>query len=112
VLTCPDARMAESESSPSDAGEPTRGPSRLPFTRRYPDDPDLWRLVAAFERGDYRAVRAEAPRLAARTNNADVRAAALDLRRRIDPDRLQVALLVLTGALLAFLTSWFYLHAR
>ncbi len=87
-------------------------PARLPFARSYPDDPDLVRLVGAFERGDYRTVREEAPRLAGRTTRDDVRRAALDLRRRIEPDRMQVHLLLLTFALLAFLTGWFYLHAH
>jgi hypothetical protein len=82
----------------------------LEFTKGFPDDPELGRLVQAFEAGDYRTVRAGAPKLAERTKDARVRAAALDLRRRIDPDPIQLYLLALTFALLAFLTAWFYLH--
>jgi len=55
-------------------------------------------------------VRQEAPKLAERTTDPDVRRAALDLRTRIEPDPMQVQLLALTCALLAFLTAWFYLH--
>lgn len=84
--------------------------SRLPFAQRYPDDPELARLVAAFERGDYRTVREHAPALAERSADVEVQKAARDLRRRIDPDRLQIQLLALTFALLVFLTVWFYLH--
>jgi hypothetical protein len=80
------------------------------FAKGFPDDPDLGRLVAAFESGDYRTVRDEAPKLAERTENPKVREAALDLRRRIEPDPIQRYLLALTFALLAFLTAWFYLH--
>ena len=80
------------------------------FAKGFPDDPDLGRLVAAFESGDYRTVRDEAPKLAERTPDPEVRRAALELRKRIDPDPLQLYLLGLTFALLVFLTSWFYLH--
>lgn len=80
------------------------------FARSFPDDPELGRLVAAFEAGDYHTVREEAPKLAERTADPLVRQAALDLRRRIDPDPVQLYLLGLTLALLVFLTAWFYLH--
>ena len=82
----------------------------LAFAQNFPEDPELARLVAAFEAGDYRTVREEAPKLADRTQDPDVRRAALELRQRIDPDPLQLYLLGLTFALLVFLTSWFYLH--
>ena len=82
----------------------------LGFAQNFPEDPELGRLVAAFEAGDYRTVRDEAPKLAERTQDPEVRRAALELRKRIDPDPLQLYLLGLTFALLAFLTSWFYLH--
>jgi hypothetical protein len=84
--------------------------SRASFARAYPDDPDLARIVAAFERGDYASVRVEAPKLAERAASPLVRSAALDLRSRIEPDPIQLYLLALTLALLGFLTAWFYLH--
>jgi len=80
------------------------------FAKDFPDDAELARLVAAFDAGDYRTVRDGAPKLAERTLNPLVRRAALDLRRRLDPDPVQLYLLGLTGALLTFLTVWFYLH--
>jgi len=80
------------------------------FARAFPEDPDLSRLLAAFEAGDYRTVREQAPKLAARTENAAVRKAVLDLKRRTEPDPVQLYLLGLTLALLVFLTVWFYLH--
>ena len=80
------------------------------FTRSFPDDPELKRLVEAFEAGDYLTVRTGAPALAERTTDPLVRAAALDLRRRIEPDPAQLYLLGLTFALLLFLVTWFYLH--
>jgi hypothetical protein len=80
------------------------------FARAFPEDPDLSRLLAAFEAGDYRTVREQASKLAERTENAAVRKAVLDLKRRTEPDPVQLYLLGLTLALLVFLTVWFYLH--
>ena len=80
------------------------------FTRSFPDDPELKRLVQAFDSGDYYTVRSGAPALAERTTDPAVRKAALELRRRIEPDPAQLYLLGLTLALLVFLVAWFYLH--
>lgn len=80
------------------------------FTRDFPDDPALAAIVDAFERGDYAFVRAEAPRLAAATKDDAIRAAALDLRRRIDPDPLATYLLLIAAALLAFLAFYYFGH--
>jgi hypothetical protein len=82
----------------------------LEFAKGFPDDPELARLVGAFEAGDYRTVRNGAPKLAERTQDPRVREAALDLRRRIDPDPIQIYLLGVTFALLAFMTAWFYIY--
>jgi hypothetical protein len=84
--------------------------SRLPFLRSFPDDPELNRVIAAFEAGDFATVRTEAPKLAERTESAAVKKAALDLRRRIEPDPMQIYLLGITLLLLLFLTVWFYWH--
>jgi hypothetical protein len=80
------------------------------FTRSFPDDPELKRLVQAFESGDYYTVRTDAPRLAERTTDLAVQKAALELRRRIEPDPAQLYLLGVTLALLVFLVVWFYAH--
>lgn len=58
---------------------------RPAFAAQYPDDPSVTALVAAFERGDYRAVHAGALALA-KHEDPRVRAAADDLRERITPD--------------------------
>ena len=76
----------------------------------FPKDPDLVRLAAAFEAGNYALVRAEAEALAERTDNRAVRDAALELRRRIAPDPLAKYLLALTGALLLSLAYFAYHH--
>jgi hypothetical protein len=86
----------------------TDGMERPVFVLDFPDDPELERLVAAFEAGDYAQVRAEAAGLAARTESPAVREAALELRRRIEPDPLARYLLVISALLLVFLTVWAY----
>src|SRR6185436_9883280 len=71
------------------APEPT-GRGEKDFARSFPDDPELAKLLAAFEAGDYRTVHEGAPKLAERTADAAVRKAALDLKRRIEPDPVQL----------------------
>lgn len=85
-------------------------PSKPDPAKGTPADPELARLVAAFERGDYATVRADAPRLAKTTSSEEVRRAALDLRRRIDPDPLAAALIVAAVCLLVFLSYWYWSH--
>jgi len=80
------------------------------FLLAFPQDPDLARLSAAFEAGNYALVRAEAEALSERTQNPAVRDAALELRRRIEPDPLAKYLLALTAALLLSLAYFAYHH--
>ena len=82
------------------------GRERPHFLLDFPDDPELRRLVRAFEAGNYEAVRVGAPRLAAASEDRIVRAAARELRRRIDPDPLLKYLLLVAVALFVFLV-WF-----
>ncbi len=81
------------------------------FARSFPRDDDaLTALVAAFEAGDYARVRREAPALVQKTDRDDVRRAARELRRRLDPDPLAVYMLMAAAALLVFLAGWYWLH--
>jgi hypothetical protein len=80
------------------------------FAHAFPADPELDALVAAFERGDYARVRAEAPRLAQRTQSDAIRRAAEELVQRTRPDPLAVYLLLLACALLVFLAAWYWMH--
>jgi len=84
------------------------GNERPPFLAEFPDDDQLAAVVRAFERGDYARVRADAERLAREGTTEKVRAAARELRRRIDPDPLVRVLLLGAFALLAFLVAWTY----
>lgn len=86
-----------------------RGP-RATFARDFPRHDALDALVDAFEAGDYATVREEAPRLAERTDDPEVRRAALELRARLEPDPLAKNILLGSALLLAFLVAWFYTH--
>lgn len=86
----------------------TQGRDRPRFLLSFPHDPELDRLIEAYETGDYATVRRDAPRLAERTEDGAVRDAARELRRRIDPDPLARYLLLTGIALLAFLVIWVY----
>jgi hypothetical protein len=84
------------------------GRERPAFLLAFPTDPELERLIRAFELGNYAQVRKAAPELAQRTTDAKVRAAAEELARRIEPDPLVKVLLGLSIALLVVLTLWAY----
>ena len=82
------------------------------FALGFPDDPALWELVEAFERGNYALVRQRAPQLARSTDNPLVAAAGADLRRRLDPDPLAMRMLLGAAVLLVVLTAWAYYGSR
>ena len=84
------------------------GEERPAFALRFPHDPELEALIVAFEEGDFARVRRDAPVLARRTRDDAVRRAAVELRRRIDPDPLLIVMLVFALSLFAFLVAWIY----
>jgi len=84
------------------------GEERPRFLLEFPEDPELEALIAAFEAGNFARVRREAPELARRSSDDAVRQAALELRRRTDPDPLLIALLLLCLALFGFVVIWVY----
>ncbi len=105
-----DVRRVDTRSAPPHNVAVTT--ERPPFAESYPREPALDELVRAFEAGDYARVREGAPKLAASTEDAAVRAGALDLRSRIEADPIAKALLAFTGALLVALTVWWVVHAH
>jgi hypothetical protein len=86
------------------------GRERPRFVLSFPRDPELDRLVRAFEGGDYATVRRDATALAEKSDDAAIRDAALELRRRIDPDPLIRYLLLISVLLLGFLVLYVYTH--
>jgi hypothetical protein len=97
-------RPATAAREPLDA----QGRERPAFLLNFPSTPELDRLIDAFEAGNFARVRAEAPRLAESTHDPDVRHAALELYRRIQPDPLIKYLLAVSIVLLVFLVSYVY----
>jgi hypothetical protein len=80
------------------------------FARSYPRDPELDVLVETFEAGNYARVREGAQRLAESAERDEVRRAARDLRKRVDPDPLMIYLLLAAIALLAALAVHYWTH--
>lgn|GEM_PF-1513738 len=108
------AGASDVEDAPASAAKDTKRDSerRPTFARSFPRAPELDALVRAFEDGDYRRVRDEAPEVARRAEDPAVRRAALRLRARTDADPLARGLLALTLVLLVFLTVyWARRHA-
>jgi hypothetical protein len=91
--------------------EPTRsanGVERPQFLLGFPEDPELQKLSAAFESGDYATVRAGVPTLIEKSKKRAVREAAEELLRRTQPDPLIKYLLLASVVLLVFLTLHSY----
>lgn len=86
----------------------SNGMERPKFLLDYPEDPALDRLIAAFESGNYALVRREAETVAKAAEDPAVRDAALELRRRIEPDPLAKYLLLIAAVLLVYLVAWAY----
>jgi hypothetical protein len=83
---------------------------RPAFARSFPKDAALDSLVESFAKGDYARIRREAPDLAKSAESDEVKDAALELRRRIDPDPLALILMFLAVALLFVLASYYWMH--
>jgi hypothetical protein len=96
------------ESSVADEQLTADGRERPRFLMEFPADLELQRLVRAFEAGNYEAVRQGASKLAEVTPDPIVREAALELRRRIDPDPLMKYLLAVSLMLFVFVVWYTY----
>ncbi len=99
----------QAEASPQD----TRlldadGRERPRFLLNFPKDPALDDLVDAYERGNFKYVRANATQLILETKDPEVKRAAEQLRKRIDPDPLVVTMLAIAIGLFSFLVVWAY----
>jgi hypothetical protein len=103
------AADVEPESTLRDALD-AQGRERPRFLLNFPDHPQLNQLIAAYERGDYASVRRDAPELAQKSQDPEVREAAVELRRRIEPDPLARYMLLAAITLLVFLLYWTYSH--
>ena len=100
------------DEAPAQKASASRAPrlEKPSFAADFPSDPALDELLQAFEEGNYARVRREAPALAKRTDRAAVRRAALELRKRLDPDPLATYMLIAAALLLVFLAAWYWSH--
>jgi hypothetical protein len=101
-------RVPEAPPEPAAPALTADGRERPLFVLGFPHDPELDRLVRAFELGNYAYVREHAPKLATQGSTDEIRAAARELARRIEPDPLIKILLALSIALLLALAFWAY----
>lgn len=91
------------------------GHERPRFLLSFPHDPQLEPAIAAFEAGNYARVRELTPPLLEH-DSEEVRRAAAELRRRIEPDPLMkyllLAVALLVGALLLYAYGTHGAHAH
>jgi hypothetical protein len=86
-----------------------KGIERPAFLLRFPEDPELEPVIAAFEAGNYAHVRAAAQKLSEQGQTPEVRRAADELLRRIDPDPLMKLFLAVAIALLLVVVAYGYM---
>ncbi len=107
-------RAAEAKDEEKDEEEskgPVLGPEgweRPGFVLDFPKDPDLDRLVRAFELGNYTFVREHGKKLVASSSDEGVKSAASELLRRIEPDPLVKILFAMSVGLLLFMVFYAY----
>jgi hypothetical protein len=104
-------RAPEEEAKDDAPRGPVLGPEgweRPAFVLDFPKDPELDRLVRAFELGNYAFVRDEGKKLAESTSDDGVRRAANELLRRIEPDPLVKILFAMSIALFVFMAFYAY----
>lgn len=89
-----------------------RSPARARFLDRFPSHEGLFQAVLAFESGNYADVRHLCEGLLRKENDPEVRRAANELLRRINPDRLVVAILWGSFVLLGLVVLWAYGQGR
>lgn len=99
----------------SNDGAPARdaNASSIPgpaFAKDFPRDPELDRVLALFEQGNYAAVRVAAAELVARSKDDRIRAAAKQILDRLKPDPLALYLVGIAAALLVILAGWYWTH--
>ena len=84
------------------------GWERPGFVGDFPSDPELDRLVRAFELGNYAFVREHGAKLAKSAADDSVRSAAGDLVRRTEPDPLVKILFLMSVGLFLFMVFYAY----
>jgi len=123
--------VIEPEAAPERERAQAAEPPPVPvFARHFPREPRLDRILALFEQGNYALVRKEAHALLDRaaeekkpgakppfrtapaevSPSPEVRAAAQEILKRLEPDPLALYLVAIAAALLAILAGWYWTH--
>jgi|SRR6185503_15554996 len=105
------AAEAKGESPEEKSGGPVLGPEgweRPSFVLDFPKDPELDRVVRAFELGNYAFVREHAKKLVGSASDEGVKSAAGELLRRIEPDPLVKILFLMSVGLFLFMVFYAY----
>ncbi len=108
----PEPPNSSDETMPAVRHRRRRSPARPRFLSGFPKHEGLSRAALAFEQGNYAQVRVLCKQLLEREDDADVREAAAELLRRIEPDRLVLAILWGSFILLGLIILWAYGHGR
>ena len=93
-------------------GRRRQATARPRFLASFPKHEALSRAVSAYEVGNYAEVREQCEDLLSREKDAELRRAATELLRRIEPDRLVVTILWASFLLLGLVIVWAYGHGR
>ena len=80
------------------------------FLSAFPQHPVLAQAVSAFVAGNYHDVQVICPRILSSDADEDVKDAARELLRRLQPDRLLINILWGTLLLLVILSLWAWSH--
>jgi len=99
---------AEKDEKPLGPVLNAEGWERPGFVLDFPKDAELDRIVRAFELGNYAFVREQGKKLVESSSDADVRRAAGELLRRVEPDPLIKILFLMSVALLLFMVVYAY----
>ena len=89
---------------------PLEAKRRPAFAEGWPKNKALAKLLAAFEAGNFAAVRSGAPQLADKTDDPEVKRAAQELRKRIEPAPTVLYLWALGVMLAVFLYGYYLSH--
>jgi hypothetical protein len=102
----------DSDVRPRRARRLRRSPSRPRFLDNFPKHEALSGAISAYEAGNYAEVRRQCEHLLLQEQDAQLRRAATELLRRIEPDRLIVVILWASFVLLGMVMIWAYGHGR
>lgn len=86
--------------------------TRPVFAKDFPPDADLDRILDLFDRGNFALAREGAQALLKRSEDDDVRSAARQILKRMEPEPAATYLIAISAVLLAILAGWYWMHGH